>query len=474
VGVDDEDVEEIEEEELEEIEGDVDAIPISRWPVSISDEDGYFEDVVHPGHKAMGHPDVIMSVPRFWVNDPVSVHNNVLMTRDIAMRIGSCASHPSGGIGDDCPLNERTIYVAIASYRDWQCRDTVNSIFSRAIYPERVRVAVTDQIVEGEDGSCDTPHVPCVSDPTQALCVHRERLDVFRIDAKLSIGPVFARHMGHRMYRGEYYYMQADAHVTFTRGWDVDIIKQQESTGDEMAVLSTYLTDIEGSIDDNGNSLRHTRPIMCNTDYEEGQENRYLRHGSQPEDVPTIHGMPQLEPYWAAGFSFSRGHFVVNVPYDFYQPMIFQGEEMSIGIRGFTIGYDYYAPERSVCFHHYADGENKRKRNKVPHYWENGATYSGSGIRAMYRLLGIVRMNPEIELDRWDHAEEDKYGLGGARTPELFYDVFGIDVKNKVAEQHLCRFVESGLMHKQFMDVLRPDGMGIDYSKITFRFKGPA
>ena len=28
-----------------------------------------------------------------------------------------------------------------------------------------------------------------------------------------------------------------------------------------------------------------------------------------------------------------------------YQPMIFQGEEMSIGIRGFTIGYDYYAPQ---------------------------------------------------------------------------------------------------------------------------------
>lgn len=25
--------------------------------------------------------------------------------------------------------------------------------------------------------------------------------------------------------------------------------------------------------------------------------------------------------------------------------MIFQGEEMSIGIRGFTIGYDYYAPQ---------------------------------------------------------------------------------------------------------------------------------
>ena len=87
--------------------------------------------------------------------------------------------------------------------------------------------------------------------------------------------------------------------MTFTKGWDVDIISQQESTNNEMAVLSTYLTDIVGSIDKNGNSLRHTRPIMCNTDYEQGQNNKYLRHGSQPEAQPTISGSPQLQPYWA-------------------------------------------------------------------------------------------------------------------------------------------------------------------------------
>ena len=121
------------------------------------------------------------------------------------------------------------------------------------------------------------------------------------------------QHIGHRMYRGEYYYMQSDAHVTFTQNWDEDIISQQEATKNEMAVrkmekkhiselystnslihvplskvLSTYLTDIVGSINKNGDSLRDTRPIMCNTDYEEGQNNRYLRHGSQPEANPSI------------------------------------------------------------------------------------------------------------------------------------------------------------------------------------------
>ena len=31
---------------------------------------------------------------------------------------------------------------------------------------------------------------------------------------------------------------------------------------------------------------------------------------------------------WGAGFSFSRGHFVVNVPYDQYLPLIFQVRTM--------------------------------------------------------------------------------------------------------------------------------------------------
>lgn len=115
-----------------------------------------------------------------------------------------------------------------------------------------------------------------------------------------------------------------------------------------------------------------------------GVQGKHLRHLAQPECVPEVKGMPQLQPYWAAGFSFSRGHFVATTPYDLYQPvrichvtisitictlyslscasllisnfqiffirkqMIFQGEEMSITLRGFTAGYDFYSPEKSV------------------------------------------------------------------------------------------------------------------------------
>lgn len=173
----------------------------------------------------------------------------------------------------------------------------MRSAFSAAAHPERIRVGVVDQIVVGEDGSCDVPHSPCSEDPNQPLCLYKNQIDVYQMEAALAVGPVFARHIGHRLYRGEYYYTQSDAHVTFTKGWDVDIISQMEATGDEMAVLSTYLTDIVGSIDPkSGLSLRKTRPIMCNTEYEGGgSEAKHLRHLSQPEGRPEVHGMPQLQ-----------------------------------------------------------------------------------------------------------------------------------------------------------------------------------
>lgn len=119
----------------------------------------------------------------------------------------------------------------------------------------------------------------------------------------------------------------------------------------------------------------------------------------------------------------------------------------------------------------------------------------------MTRLLGIVHMNPERDPSSWDHTDvsenvarkigcgcsvsrlitelawrpqEELYGIGGVRTPERFYEVFGIDVVNKKTEHHLCRFVDTGRMHNQFTKLIRRDGMGVDYRKVKFKFKDPA
>ena len=68
--------------------------------------------------------------------------------------------------------------------------------------------------------------------------------------------------------------------------------------------------------------FRHrTSPVMCATQFTpEG----LLRHGSAIEIYPMFGASPVLHPFWAAGFSFARGHFAVRVPYDCCTPMLFQ------------------------------------------------------------------------------------------------------------------------------------------------------
>ena len=46
-----------------------------------------------------------------------------------------------------------------------------------------------------------------------------------------------ARHVGDRMYRGQTFVMQMDAHCQFVNHWDTKIIDQWSQTKNEMAVL---------------------------------------------------------------------------------------------------------------------------------------------------------------------------------------------------------------------------------------------
>ena len=64
-----------------------------------------------------------------------------------------------------------------------------------------------------------------------------------------------------------------------------------------------------------------------------------------------------------------------------------------------------------------------------------------------------LSQNPEVPRSEWDHSEEEKYGLGGARETSKFYEVIGIDVVKKTTQRHLCEFVHEQ-MHNKFMKYL--------------------
>lgn len=162
------------------------------------------------------------------IREYLGQHGRRLITRDEASSIGSFDA-----------AGRETIYCSVASYRDPECAGTVTDVFERAEYPERVRVAVVEQRSDG-DAVCTTPSTgrSCADDPAQTLCRYGHLIDYFEMDARFGVGPVFARHLAHRHYRGEYYAMQIDSHVRFTEHWDTDIVGQWKSAKNESACLN--------------------------------------------------------------------------------------------------------------------------------------------------------------------------------------------------------------------------------------------
>ena len=146
---------------------------------------------------------------------------------------------------------QETIFLMIASYRDFQCRETITSAYARSDHPERLYVGAVDQTVPGDTGCFDL-EIPCTVNSDQPMCIYRDQISIFPVDASMATGPVTARHIGDRMYRGQTFVMQMDAHCLFVRQWDTQIIEQWKQTHNEMAVLSSYLTDTKGSFTSEG------------------------------------------------------------------------------------------------------------------------------------------------------------------------------------------------------------------------------
>jgi hypothetical protein len=156
--------------------------------------------------------------------------------------------------------------------------------------------------------------------------------------------------------------------------------------------------------------------------------------------------------------------------------MAFHGEEISMTVRGFTYGYDFYAPLRNVAFHIYAIRQNRESRENVSKFTENEVMFPEAKTKAYNRLNGIIGTGkPSVD---FTHFEEEKYGLGQVRSREQFFRTFGIQTDTREIEDGLCNLVQGtagkASMHASFTPSLRYDSMGIDYSRIRYEHKTPS
>lgn len=241
-----------------------------------------------------------------------------------------------------------TIFIQIASYRDSELTETLQSCIENAAFADNLRFGVVNQFgAETEhqlDDYIDDPRFSIVQTPWQ--------------EAR---GVGVARRKTNDMYNGEDFYLQIDSHMRFVKDWDVRIVNEWQKCGDKMAILSSYPPAYR--YDDTGKEI-----------FVESKPNRLVVHDFYLDKIPTFFGKelpgnpsnPTLAAFASGGLQFGPGEVCQNVP---YEPRIcFIGEEIVHSLRLFTQGYNIYAPVDQVVSHLYIRSKNQKDSH---HFWND-------------------------------------------------------------------------------------------------------
>lgn len=306
------------------------------------------------------------------------------------------------------------IFVSIASYRDLECDNTINSLYTNAYNPSNIYVGVCQQNKSSEED--------CLGSNK-----NNKNIRVYTMNYKNAKGPSYARYHCSKLWRGEQYYLQIDSHTIFEKDWDKNLVEMLEK-----CKYSEYLEETR----DIWGSKGSVKPVL--SAYPKAYDQRNIkgypvfnRCKISSNGLPIFYSelmtetvykpVKSLKPFVAGGFLFLESSFLFDVPYDPYLSGLFQGEELLLASRLYTNGYDIYAPNINVLYHHY-----DRKGNM---YYNDMPNFSTCKVEAEKRAKYIVGL--DVKLDKNFSMDIDKYSLGKVRNIVQFWKASGITYNSK-------------------------------------------
>lgn len=312
------------------------------------------------------------------------------------------------------------IFVSVASYRDLECKPTIQNLAEMADNPENLHIVVCQQN--------DILDEDCVSWCTFSQHKVCKQTVVERLSHKDARGPTYARWRIQQYWSGEEFFLQIDSHIRLVKHWDTLLISQLDICPTRKAVLTNYPCEYE--ISSGKNNPESEKWALNNR-----KSGLYIKKFDSKDGFTRINsdytkdvsGTPWLSTHWAAGFSFSRGEFIKEVPYDLYTPFLFFGEELDITIRGYTHGWNFYGPTITLGFHNY-----KRDHRKT--FWEN-PDQRGCEVLSRFRIytrLGMVSKE-DLPPDIQDLIliETEKYPIGNERSIKEYENFAKIILKEE-------------------------------------------
>jgi [Skp1-protein]-hydroxyproline N-acetylglucosaminyltransferase len=257
-----------------------------------------------------------------------------------------------------------SVFLSLATYRDENCFNTVYQAYAKAKNPESLFIGLVQQnchanCKSGVLANITMVDVPpdddcykkfCATDFGKPIC-NKKQVRILNIDEPESLGPYAARYFASKLWYGEQWFMQTDAHMTFANHWDATSIAMLKKAPSPKPILSHYppseTYDFEGKRD--RPTSRLCGPVFATSDL----ESQIIRlEGAAVYDKEKL-DYPGFAPFTAAGYFVAHSDFLREVPFDPFLPWIFMGEEIIMSSRLWTAGYDIFSPNEAVVGHIY-------------------------------------------------------------------------------------------------------------------------
>lgn len=307
-------------------------------------------------------------------------------------------------------MDNFTIFVSIASYRDPECKFTVGNLFQNAKHPDRIFVGICQQ------NNFNFSIENCISSEQQP---YSQNVRILTLPYQQAKGPTYARYLCSTLYQNEDFFLQIDAHSKFVKEWDNLLLEMYFLLKNAHHITKIILSTYPGSMEDYTPYPSHKAVPYIDSAY---QKNGIIRYQATKYKRTSLLPIPNL--FIAAGFLFTTGSWLKDVPFDPNLDYLFIGEEILLSARSYTKGWDIFTPNKEIIFHHYL----RYDENKI---WED-ITYSAK--KAENRLKNLLSLDSNLNA----MAKKDKYGIGSTRDLKEYLYKIGIlkdtSLKNKNSE----------------------------------------
>lgn len=247
-------------------------------------------------------------------------------------------------------FHEPTLFVSIASYRDKQLHETIESALTHAANPGRIFIGINLQ-----DSQQYYRYLLSKAYPNAKILFTPPEQSRSVVSAR--------RKIIDELYAQEDYFLQIDSHTRFKDNWDNILINQIQSMPEDKVIISTY-----------PNEFKYPDPDMeylklpCNAPLvfdkflnEDPRDNRY-----KPRNLVSLKQYDVVDnKRISAGFLFTDARWIREVPLP-AEGMVFNGEEDYMTYLSYLRNWNIKLPSEAVVWHNYDWRDKEGRPYRLP------------------------------------------------------------------------------------------------------------